>query len=195
MSVEYRLAPEHPLPIAYEESWSAVQWAISGSNGEEWLKKYVDFDRVFFGGESAGGNIAHNMAIRGGISGVKIEGLVLVHPLFTGVEPVGNEVVSLNNVQAGELINPEKDLNLSRLGCNRVLVCVAGEDLLRDRGRLYYEKLGESGWNGVKEFMESPGEGHAFHLADPSCLNARILMNRVVSFLNNAPGSDSYLAA
>ncbi|KAL2469931.1 putative carboxylesterase [Abeliophyllum distichum] len=29
VSVEYRLAPEHPLPVAYEDSWTALQWVAS----------------------------------------------------------------------------------------------------------------------------------------------------------------------
>ncbi|KAL2927576.1 2-hydroxyisoflavanone dehydratase [Bienertia sinuspersici] len=51
-TVEYRLAPEHLLPIAYEDSWVAFQWVAShsSSNGPEpWFNKYVDFDRGLFG--------------------------------------------------------------------------------------------------------------------------------------------------
>ena len=29
VSVEYRLAPEHSLPIAYEDSWAAFHWVAS----------------------------------------------------------------------------------------------------------------------------------------------------------------------
>ena len=29
ISVEYRLAPEHSLPIAYEDSWAAFHWVTS----------------------------------------------------------------------------------------------------------------------------------------------------------------------
>lgn len=34
VSVGYRLAPEHPLPIAYEDSWLALKWVASQSTGE-----------------------------------------------------------------------------------------------------------------------------------------------------------------
>ncbi|CAL5378797.1 unnamed protein product [Camellia sinensis] len=88
VSVDYRRAPEHPLPIAYDDSWAAVKWVASHSSaavGEVWLKDYVDFYRVFFSGDSAGANIAHNMGIRvglEGLDGVKLVGIFLVHPYF-----------------------------------------------------------------------------------------------------------------
>ncbi|XP_057493253.1 probable carboxylesterase 7, partial [Actinidia eriantha] len=98
LSVNYRRAPEHPLPIAYNNSWAAIQWVASHStNGgpEVWLKDYVDFNRFFFAGDSAGANIAHNMGIRVGWEvqdRVKVVGIVLIHPYFGGKEPIGGEI-------------------------------------------------------------------------------------------------------
>ncbi|CAI9118537.1 OLC1v1020124C1 [Oldenlandia corymbosa var. corymbosa] len=63
ISVEYRLAPEHSLPAAYEDCWTALQWVASNlkddseTDGEKepWLIQNGDFDKVYLGGDSAGG--------------------------------------------------------------------------------------------------------------------------------------------
>ncbi|TKY59110.1 carboxylesterase 7 [Spatholobus suberectus] len=157
VSVHYRRAPEHPVPIAYEDSWTSLKWVASHFNGngpEEWLNRHADFGNVFFAGDSAGANIAHHMGIRvgtHGLPGVNLEGIALVHSYFWGLE---------------------RDPNLGKLACKRVLVCVAENDLLKDRGWYYKELLEKCGWHGVVEVMEAKGEGHVFHLFNPDSDNA-----------------------
>ncbi|KAJ0587156.1 putative carboxylesterase [Helianthus annuus] len=66
VSVDYRLAPESPIPIPYEDSWEAIKWVANHEKGkgpEPWLNDYADLHNVFLGGDSSGANIAHNMAI------------------------------------------------------------------------------------------------------------------------------------
>ncbi|KAJ1423879.1 Alpha/Beta hydrolase fold [Sesbania bispinosa] len=57
VSVDYRLAPEHRLPAAYEDSVEALHW-IKTSN-DPWLTRHADYSRCYLMGESAGGNIAY----------------------------------------------------------------------------------------------------------------------------------------
>ncbi|KAI5314558.1 PREDICTED: probable carboxylesterase [Prunus dulcis] len=207
VSVDYRLVPEHPLPAAYDDSWAAIKWVAShfdGNGSEDWLNRFADFQRVFFAGDSAGANITHNMAVKLGcerLVGVKLVGIVLVHPYFWGTEPVGAELTApaaTKEYMAGvwrfacpstsgsddPLLNPAKDPKLGKLGCEEVLVCVAEKDGLKDRGWHYSEILKKSGWNGAVEVIEAKGEGHVFHLFNPICDNAVALKKKIVSFLN-----------
>ncbi|KDP25937.1 hypothetical protein JCGZ_22842 [Jatropha curcas] len=209
VSVEYRRAPEHPLPIGYEDSWTALKWVASHVNGngpEEWLNSYADFGKVFLSGESAGANIAHHMGIRNGkekLFGINLVGIALVHPYFWGKEPIGNEAKESEKRSLAEAlwhlacpttsgcddpwINPLVDPDLGKLGCNKILVMVAEKDLLRDRGWHYYYKLKEIGWKGLVEIMESKEEDHVFHLQNPTTENALAVLKRMASFINENP--------
>ncbi|XP_042494463.1 probable carboxylesterase 2 [Macadamia integrifolia] len=210
VSVDYRRAPEHPIPVCYDDSWAALQWALSHSSGqkdedqtEPWLKNHADFDRVFLAGDSSGANIAHNLAMRVRAElGVELLGLALVHPYFWGSEPIGSEATVPSKKSFVDRIwpyvcpsNPDNDdprINpmaadgptLVGLGCTRVLVFVAGKDVLRDRGWLYYETLAKSGWSGVVEITETEEEDHVFHIYRPESEKARDLVTGLAQFLN-----------
>ena len=59
LSVDYRLAPEHPYPAAVEDTWAALVWAAA--HGPD---LGVDPDRLGIAGDSAGGNLAAVVALR-----------------------------------------------------------------------------------------------------------------------------------
>lgn len=208
VSVEYRRAPEHPLPVAYDDCWAAVKWVASHSNSQgpdPWLNDYADIGRVYMAGDSAGANIAHNMAIRVGtqpdaLNGVKISGIILIHPYFWGKTPIEAEAKDREKKERVDslwlfvcpttsgcddpLINPATDPNLGRLGCGRILVFVAEKDNLRDRAWFYHESIGKSGWSGGIEVVEDDGEDHVFHLFNPAGDKAVAMLKRTAAFLN-----------
>ncbi|KAI3737088.1 hypothetical protein L2E82_27083 [Cichorium intybus] len=212
VSVDYRLAPEHPLPAAFDDSLAALRWVSShapGGNGtEEWIKENVDFNRIFLAGDSAGATIAHQMAIRLGSKPdptiPKISGIILINPYFWGKEPIGSEktdhfrkamvdkwweFVCPSDSGLGlddPLINPLADgaPDISGLGCGRVMITVSEKDILRDRGWAYYETLVKSKWEGKVEMMEIEGEDHVFHIFDPNGDKAVNLMKRLGTFIN-----------
>lgn len=194
ISIEYRLAPEHPLPTAYDDCWTALHWIAShadGSGPEPWLNDHADFNRVYLSGESAGANIASDVVLRSGVEelghGFKIWGLVLVQPYF-GVNEVDKMYKFMCPSSSGSdddpRLNPGVDPRLERMGCRRVLVVVAEKDGLRERGRGYYELLKKNRVGGQVEIMEVEGVGHGFHLFDPTCEKALTQLSWVASFLN-----------
>ena len=192
VSVDYRLAPEHPIPACYDDSWEVLKWVASHANHDgpdPWLNNHADFGRVFLSGDSAGANISHNLSVRVGLTGlpgVKLKGVALVHPYFGGTDDdkMWLYLCPENRGLEDPRLKPTVE-DLAKLGCERMLVFVAEKDHLRERGTWYYEELKKSGWKGTVEIVEHEGESHVFHLMKPKCDQAVDLRERLVSFIKH----------
>lgn len=206
VSVEYRLAPEHPVPAAYDDAWAALQWAASAQ--DEWLAGHGDTARLFLAGDSAGGNMVHNILIKLArfshpVVAPRIEGAILLHPWFGGSALVEGEDATKAKDMATvwEFACPgaadgadDPRFNpiapgapaLERIGCDRLLVCAGEKDWAAARDRAYFEAVAASAWRGSAAWFESEGEGHVFFLEKPECTKARELMDRIVAFVDGS---------
>ncbi|GJW03997.1 probable carboxylesterase 15 [Tanacetum coccineum] len=98
---DHRLAPEHRLPAAIDDSFGALKWLQElARNPKSDLVDSFDFDRFFVIGDSCGGNIAHHLAVRLGpgspeLAPIKIRGYVMLAPFFGGIERTKSEAEGL----------------------------------------------------------------------------------------------------
>ncbi|CAO2838939.1 unnamed protein product [Amaranthus hypochondriacus] len=97
VSVEYRLAPEHRLPAAYNDVVEALYWVKEKK--DNWVKKYGDITNCIIMGESAGGNIAYTIGVKAShfakkLVPMEIKGMVLIQPFFDQINRTESELTA-----------------------------------------------------------------------------------------------------
>ena len=75
LSLDYRLAPEHRFPIAFQDSWDALQWLHEHGD-----MLGADPDCLAIGGDSAGGTLAAACAISARDAGLPLVLQLLFYP-------------------------------------------------------------------------------------------------------------------
>ncbi|XP_028768568.1 carboxylesterase 1-like [Neltuma alba] len=95
VSVQYRLAPEARLPAAYDDAVEALRWLKA--TDEKWIREFSDVSRCYLMGTSAGGNMAYHVGLRlaaavDEFGPMKIKGVILHHPFFSGSQRTESEV-------------------------------------------------------------------------------------------------------
>ena len=160
VSVDYRLAPEHPYPAAIEDAWAATLWAAEHSS-----ELGASVSRMAVAGDSAGGNIAAVIAQRcRDTGGPSIAFQLMWYPstLWDSSLPSFTEnatalildakaVADFSRWYAGEIdmsnpppgVAPGRAQNLADLA--PAYIGVAGHDPLRDDGIRYGELLAAAG--------------------------------------------------
>ena len=174
LSVEYRLAPEHPFPSAVEDARAALSWALVNAAGLG-----ADPDRVGVGGDSAGGNLAAVTTWSAANEGAPPAAQLLIYPPTDGVSArasrtlfgegfflttrdreafvahyVGDTGIAHDDPRLSPLLAPD----LAKLP--PTLVVTAAFDLLRDEGEAYAAALEHAGVTVRAQRVQ--GLGHGF---------------------------------
>jgi acetyl esterase len=160
VSVDYRLAPEHPFPAAHHDAVTAASWAIRnvGALGH-------DATRVALAGESSGGNLAASTALILRDHGERLAAQLLVVP---GVDVARDTDVIEARRSDYPMLTPADLREISRLymgdrlvesaafppsplrarnfsGLPPAVIAIAGHDPLAEEGLAYAAKLEASG--------------------------------------------------
>ena len=185
LSVDYRLAPEHPIPAPLDDCYAGLAWLHGNA---ESLR--IDANRIGIGGESAGGGLAAALAIRARDAGeYAICHQHLTYPMLdnlTGTEaqpgdPLVGEFVwtrSRNRFGWDSYLGTaaqEAPQVPARVGdCSGLpstWMFTAALDLFRDENIDYARRLLEAGV-GV-ELLMYPAACHGFQLLPGTSLTAR----------------------
>ena len=173
LSVDYRLAPEHPFPAAYDDCLAAYRWVVDHAS-----ELGADPGRLAVGGDSAGGCLAATTALAAAEDGLPVAAQMLIYPgtdMRGGTESramfgdgfyLTTEFIDLARSLYVPDPNTHDDPRVSPLvaklpvGLAPAYVVTAGFDPLRDEGEAYARKLAEAGVE--VELRRFPDQIHGF---------------------------------
>lgn len=174
ISVDYRLAPEHPFPAAMDDAYAALLWAYENAaslNGKK--------EQIIVAGDSAGGNLAAVLALRArDQNGPAIALQVLIYPYLTMLDRPFESRLKFDNYILGKpdldqfsdwytpeeaqksdpYASPYEATDLS--GLPPAYIATAEFDVLHDEGVAYAERLRAAGVQVIQRNF--PGMLHGF---------------------------------
>jgi acetyl esterase len=166
ISIDYRLAPEHPFPAAAEDCEAATRW----------IAENFPCTGLVTSGDSAGGNltIVTTMALRDNPAAVPV---IAQHPIYPVVTD-SDDWPSMRDFADGYLLTKDSmdyfteayamdpndyrgaPLKFSQAGMPPSLVTTASLDPLRDQGMAYVEALQAAGVDTVHISADGNIHGH-----------------------------------
>lgn len=180
VSVDYRLAPEHPYPAAVEDCYATLLWMMNESNPLN-----IHAERVAVAGSSAGGGLAAAVCLMArDKGGPAIAFQMLLYPMIDdrNITPSSHEITSRNaiwnrsnNIAAWKMYlgehasevppyaAPTREDHLA--GLPPSYICVGELDLFRDESMNYAARMTQAGV--PVEFHLYPGCYHGFDALAP----------------------------
>ena len=185
LSIDYRLAPEHPFPAGLEDAIAATRWAHTNAT-----TLGCRADRLAVGGDSAGGNLA---AVVAQLGVVPLVHQLLLYPAtdlsmsFPSIDEnadgyfltkegmaffVGHYLSGAAGSPADPRVSPLNAAEHVLAATPPALVITAEYDPLRDEGEAYATRLAEAGV--PTSHVRFSGQIHAFasmadYLVDGRC--------------------------
>jgi len=174
LSIDYRLAPEHPFPAPVEDAWAAFAWAAANAESLG-----ADPTRIAVGGDSAGGNLSAVVSLlarEGG--GVKPAMQLLIYPVTDSAETPRSRhtyaegfFLTRADMELFEqaYLPPGTDADDPRISIFKApdlrnlppaYVTTAGFDPLRDEGEAFALRMREAGVEVA--LRRHPGLVHSF---------------------------------
>jgi acetyl esterase len=173
VAVDYRRAPEHVFPAAFDDAVAALRWIETHAS-----ELGIDPNRIAVGGDSAGGQLAAAVAQSTKAKGPRIAFQMLLFP----VTQIGGETASLREFATGYFLDKatldwffaqyvpagqdKSDVRVSPLnaadlkGLPPAYVMLGGFDPLHDEGLAYATRLRDAGV--AVEVADYPDLVHCF---------------------------------
>ncbi len=192
LCIDYRLAPEHPLPAALDDAVAAYRWLLAQG---------ADPRRIAIIGDSAGGGLAFATMLRARDEGVVLPAAAAVVSPWTDLALTGESLrlnaaidpvistefaaLAVNLCLAGG--NPRNPY-LSPLygdpaGLSPTLILVGSDDVLRDDAVRMADKMRAAGCRVEVEVW--PGMWHAWHLTARVTPEADAAIARIAKFMQD----------
>lgn len=173
IAVDYRLAPEHPFPAAFEDCRTAVHWVAANAASLQ-----IDQHKLAIGGDSAGGNLAAAVAVALRDDGGPAPVLQLL--IYPATDMTADNDSLRDNAEgflltraamerftdwyvprAAQRSDPRASPQFGRHdGLPRAFIQTAEFDPLRDEARVYADTLAAAGV--AVEYRCYPGMLHGF---------------------------------
>ena len=182
-AVQYRLAPEHPFPAAFDDCWAVLQ----------------TLGPCIVAGDSAGGNLSAALCLKSrDVKGPKIIAQVLIYPGLDGDVTKGSYITKANapglttadtlyyrKIYAGhpnKYAGPLQETDYRNLP--PAFIVAAGQDPLHDDAAEYAQRLIAAG--GKAELREEPLLFHAYlrarHMSKPAAESFAAIVAAIKGF-------------
>jgi acetyl esterase len=181
VNAAYVVAPQHPFPAPVDHAYATVAWAAANGGGHGW-----DGTRLAVGGQSAGGGLAAavaRLALERQAPDLRLQvlhypPLDLATPIRQKHSPRRKPVLRpwMGDVfdtayapdpasRADRLISPAGAADRADLhGIAPAIVITAGDDILRDEGQRYAERLRAAG--ALAGLRDVTGADHGYDGSD-----------------------------